>query len=313
MAMFAFHPPRPDRPASVFGGRFVFLTVQTNFILTIYNALCLVDSLLTEESAFKKIVSKLMHITSGAAFAVGSIMGMGYYGLVHFDAHTRLRAAAIQDFDFYMHLLHGVPLLFVFLDTLFKDTPFIQAAKQQFQNRIMGNKEPVTGDDLVQELKREQAIARRKSGVSRITRALKHAQRKGFLRPLEGDMVLSVAYGVFYVAWTILCSTVNNWWPYPFQAMMSPMQHAALYSTLVGVVLPVMTMLSRVLRGRATQIALVTGSGLYRWARNQLWLRKHPITVTTLILSVQKLFSVSPKSESNMPALEAVPARVSKY
>ncbi|KAJ8903972.1 hypothetical protein NDN08_000503 [Rhodosorus marinus] len=69
-------PDRDDRPANNFGGNFVFLTVQTNFIILLYLCLCVVDYMFGKQ---------------------------------------------VEDFDFYMHFLHGPPLVFAVYEVLFRE------------------------------------------------------------------------------------------------------------------------------------------------------------------------------------------------
>uniref|UniRef100_A0A7S1TI09 Uncharacterized protein n=1 Tax=Compsopogon caeruleus TaxID=31354 RepID=A0A7S1TI09_9RHOD len=116
LAQMRYQTPRPDRPIRVFGGRAVYLTVQVNTILMAYAALCLADCLLGQRS---KVLSHASRNLSAIVFPLGVFMGSGYYGFIHFHPKTRLLAQEVDDFDFYMHLLHGVPLLFVLSDNLF--------------------------------------------------------------------------------------------------------------------------------------------------------------------------------------------------
>lgn len=80
-AQMKYQTPRPDRPIRVFGGRFVFLTVQVNVILTCYAAVCLIESILGSRSKVLALVSS--HFSS-IAFPLGVFMGAGYYGFIHF-------------------------------------------------------------------------------------------------------------------------------------------------------------------------------------------------------------------------------------
>ncbi|KAJ8903973.1 hypothetical protein NDN08_000504 [Rhodosorus marinus] len=111
-------PDRDDRPANNFGGNFVFLTVQTNFIILLYLCLCVVDYMLGKQvRVFAGMVERL----SGLVCTLGILMGGMYYAVVHFDPMTRDRAAQVEDFDFYMHFLHGPALVFAVYEVLFRE------------------------------------------------------------------------------------------------------------------------------------------------------------------------------------------------
>mmetsp|Transcript_22006 Transcript_22006/g.53757 ORF Transcript_22006/g.53757 Transcript_22006/m.53757 type:complete len:266 (+) Transcript_22006:146-943(+) len=115
-AQLRYQTPRPDRPMKVFGGRFVFLTVQVNFIIAAYVLACLVESVIGRRV---RGLGRATGRASAVVFPLGVFMGAGYYVLVHFHPKTRMVARAVQDFDYHMHLLHGFPLLFVVADTAF--------------------------------------------------------------------------------------------------------------------------------------------------------------------------------------------------
>ncbi|KAK4525247.1 hypothetical protein GAYE_SCF09G3154 [Galdieria yellowstonensis] len=133
---FFTSPTRSNRRR--FGGKLVFLTVQTNLILFAYTLLALVTSclkaLLPDNSAypwFNKL-EKLCYQVSGLAFPSGAFMGIGYYSLIHFHKEVRKVASQVKHFDKLMHWLHGFPLLYVFLDAVFLDPSVVRRYKQPF-------------------------------------------------------------------------------------------------------------------------------------------------------------------------------------
>ncbi|EME29152.1 uncharacterized protein Gasu_33550 [Galdieria sulphuraria] len=121
-----------------FGGKLIFLTVQTNLILFAYTLLALATSCLkaflpdnNKYSWFNRL-EKFCYQTSGLAFPSGAFMGLGYYTLIHFHKEVRKVAHQVKHFDKLMHLLHGFPLLYVFLDSFFLDPSVIEKYRQSF-------------------------------------------------------------------------------------------------------------------------------------------------------------------------------------
>mmetsp|Transcript_7412 Transcript_7412/g.19760 ORF Transcript_7412/g.19760 Transcript_7412/m.19760 type:complete len:379 (+) Transcript_7412:21-1157(+) len=285
-AQLRFHPPRADRPERVFGGKFVFLTVQTNVVITAYVGLCVLELVLPWSRA-RCALARTLHVLSSSVFALGFLMGAGYYALVHFDVNTRQRAAEIDGFDFYMHLLHGFPLAFVLVDTLFKDHTFMQTAPESIVQALASltdtlyyssSASALADDPLLAEQQVALAAATAavaasvaitetsKTSVSmsvrrhqlllrkRMRRAALRVRRSLAVKLRQGDTYMSVLYGVFYLSWSVLCARMNNgWWPYPFQQTLRPSILAALYTMFIVVLLPTLTLTARALRGRATQ------------------------------------------------------------
>ncbi|KAA8498325.1 hypothetical protein FVE85_5910 [Porphyridium purpureum] len=261
VAQIQFHPPRPDAPDTVFGGRLVFLTVQTNLILTAYVTLCVLECAAVSTRA-AKMIRWVLHVSSGVAFALGFCMGSLYYTLIHFDPHTRLRAAEIDQFDYHMHLLHGAPLLFVILDALLKERTFMESAPEGIVQALaslntlssLGSSQSLSQVSLADQ---QQQILRRRRGLLRMTRSVKRARRSFAVRLWQSDTLLVVLYGMFYLAFTLFCAYRNEgWMPYPFQQKLRPLQLSAVYVTLIFVLLPTLTLLARALRGRATQVVV---------------------------------------------------------
>eukprot|EP00871_Galdieria_phlegrea_P003149 jgi/Galph1/3835/GphlegSOOS_G2454.1 len=121
-----------------FGGKLVFLTVQTNFILITYNFLALITSclrcFLSENQKyrwFNKLESFIFQL-NGLAFPSGAFMGIGYYTLIHFHKQVREVAKQVKNFDNLMHLLHGFPLIYVLLDALFYDPSLVEKYQSSF-------------------------------------------------------------------------------------------------------------------------------------------------------------------------------------
>lgn len=92
------------------------MTVQTNLILLLYIVLSSIELLFEARSPFHGVSERLC----GFVWTIGGLMGTFYYVFVHFHPSTR-KFAKIQGpiFDRMMHLLHGVPLIFVTCDTAF--------------------------------------------------------------------------------------------------------------------------------------------------------------------------------------------------
>uniref|UniRef100_A0A7S0ZD15 THH1/TOM1/TOM3 domain-containing protein n=1 Tax=Timspurckia oligopyrenoides TaxID=708627 RepID=A0A7S0ZD15_9RHOD len=272
-AQLKFHPPRPDRPDNVFGGKFVFLTVQTNFIITAYLGLCVLELTITHYRV-RTVLERAVHVVSGAVFSVGFMMGAGYYALVHFDERTRAQAATIEEFDYYMHLLHAPAACLLLFDILFKDKTFQQSAPETLVealnslsemtsmyssaslNKVTDN--PNSGKEEAAEPSGVQGVKVsliKKPSLRKVRRSAARMRRALIVRLHQGDTIAAMLYGVFYLCWSVLCARMNNgWWPYPFQQNLRWSQLAMLYAVFITLILPSLTITSRALRGRGTQV-----------------------------------------------------------
>jgi hypothetical protein len=89
----------------------VFLTAQTNLLLTIYFVL----SFYCELTKNKNLRNSLNRF-SGSLFALGTFICFGYYGLVHGAKETALRIATIPYFGMFMVWMHAISFIMVLID-----------------------------------------------------------------------------------------------------------------------------------------------------------------------------------------------------
>jgi hypothetical protein len=91
----------------------VYLTAQTNQLLTIYFVL----SFYSELTKNQNLRSNLNRF-SGSLFSLGSFICFGYYGLVHGAKETALRIATVPYFGMFMVWMHAVSFIMVLGDLI---------------------------------------------------------------------------------------------------------------------------------------------------------------------------------------------------